>query len=329
MNILMVALHYHHYTRAIAEEFEAMGHNVTLHDIQPRTFARKVLRNIAPQLWEYDLHRHHQAILRQERGRDYDMVLFIQVHQMRRATLDRFREAFAGARFVLYNWDSIDNHDYRDHADGFDDVYTFDPADAAGHGFKYLPLFCVREFQFADDPNAAERGVYFVGNLVRVPRYLAIADFRAYCEAHGIAFKAHLAATPPIKAALVKAGHAPRGLAGGAIARDEFVAMMRSVTTTFDFANHNQSGYTMRVIENLCARRKIITNNRRVMNESFYSPDRFHVFEDGDGYEGVAEFLSTPLAEPGRLFEEYRIQAFARHLIQGTGHAIPVAGART
>ena len=325
MNILMVALHYHDYTRAIADEFERMGHTVSLHDIQPRSLAWKALSTLSRPMWEKALHRHHASILRAEQGKAYDLVLFIQVHQLRLPQLDAFRDAFPAARFALYNWDSIDNHDYRPYADRFDDIYTFDQGDAAEYGYKYLPLFCLRQFQFEEDPREADKGVYFVGNLVKIPRYLMIAEFRDYCEQRGIPFKTHLATTPPVKAALVKAGHVPRGLASGPIAKEDFIAMMKSVSATFDFANHHQTGYTMRVIENLCARRKIITSNAGVKRESFYSPDRFHVFEEGDGFEGVEKFLDTPLAEPERMFPEYHVQTFAKHLIDGTSHPNPQA----
>jgi len=325
MNILMVGLHYHDYTRGIATEFERMGHSVTLCDIQPRSLPWQILRNVWRKGWERALHRHHEAILRRETGKRYDMVLFIQVHQMEEKTLDTFRKTFADARFVLYNWDSIDNHDYRPWADRFDSVNTFDPDDAASHGYNYLPLFCLRDFQFEDDPRGAERGVYFVGNLAKLPRYHAVMGFRDFCEARGITFKHHLATTPPVKAQLVKSGHVPRGLASGPIAKDDFIAMMKSVTATFDYANHEQTGYTMRVIENLCARRKIITNNPRIKAEPFYSPDRIHVFEEGDGYEGVEAFLQRDLAEPERTFPEYHIQTFARHLIDGTSHTVPAS----
>ena len=80
----------------------------------------------------------------------------------------------------------------------------------------------------------------------------------------------------------------------------------------------------MRVIENLCAGMKIITNNPRVRDEHFYSPDRFHVYEGLD-FTGVREFLDSPLADPEADFPEYHVQTFVQHLLRGTGHALPGA----
>jgi hypothetical protein len=266
--------------------------------------------------------RHHQAILETERGREYDLVLFIQVHQMRREILKAFRSEFGAAKFHLYNWDSIDNHDYRPYIDLFDSVLTFDPVDAARERVEYLPLFCLRGFQNLDKIEQQEKSVYFVGNLGKISRYAAFRSFMDYCNRQGIRLRSHLVSTPPILLKVLRGGYWPRGLTYKSIDHDEFIDMMERSTATFDFANHKQSGYTMRVIENLCAGKKIITNNTRVLHEKFYSPDRFFVYKDLD-FDGVKAFLDVPLSNPDLNFPEYHIQAFARHLVEGKGHDLP------
>jgi hypothetical protein len=322
MNILMIALPYHSYTMQIAEELRNAGHAVNLHDIQPRDILTKSLRNISPRLWQARMDQHHRAILEEERGRDYDLVLFIQVHQMRRDMLEAFRAEFGAAKFHLYNWDSIDNHDYRPYVDLFDSVLTFDPDDALREDIEYLPLFCLREFQGLRKVDQHEKAVYFVGNLVKISRYAAFRSFMDYCERNEVRLRSHLKSTPPVLIKLLRSGHWPRGVAYDSIDRGDFISMMERSLATFDFANHQQSGYTMRVIENLCAGKKIITNNARVLGEKFYSPDRFHVFQDLD-FEGVKAFLDVPLSDPELDFPEYHIQAFARHLVEGKGHDLP------
>lgn len=322
MKILLIALHYHDYTANIAAELRALGHTLSVHDIMPRDLLMKGLRLASPTLWQRRLDRHHAAILERERGRAYDMVLFIQAHQMSQKNMAGFRAAFADARFVLYNWDSIANHDYRPHLPAFDQVFTFDPDDARTYGLEYLPLFCSREFQELGRRDQEKLAVYFVGNIVNPARYEAMAAFRDYCETHDIPLQAFMACTPPVRLALRRRGLKPTGLSSGSIGKTAFLNMIETSVAAFDFANHHQSGYTMRVFENLCAGKKIITNNPRIRYERFYSPDRIHVFDDMD-FGGVREFIDQPLIDPDAQFPEYRIQAFARHLVDGAGHALP------
>lgn len=321
MNILLIGLHYHHYTTAIADELRALGHAVRLHDLQPRDLAMKTLRVVSPSLWQARLDSHHRRILEAERDTPTDLVLFIQAHQMQRATLRGFRDSFPGARFALYNWDSIANHDYLDRAEFFDTIQTFDAGDAAKHGFIYLPLFASREFQNVPDRVDNARSLYFVGNIVNPNRYRALDRFRAFCAREGIDFRLYMACTPLVRSRLWRQRIRPRGLSHGAIAPDRFRALLETSNAVFDFANHAQTGYTMRIFENLCAGKKIVTNNRRIMTETFYSPDRILVVE-GDDYSTVPGFLRTPLVQPDQSFAEYHIQAFARHLAAGTGHTV-------
>lgn len=325
MRILMIALPYHGYPEKIAREFRALGHDVSLHEVQPRDVFTKITRIVSPSGWQARMDAHHRAILKTESGQRYDMVLFIQCHQLSTKNMAAFRQQFAGARFVLYNWDSISNHDYRPHLASFDDVFTFDPQDARALGLKHLPLFCSREFQTLERLDQALHGVYFVGNIVSQARYEAIAAFRDHCADQHIRLQMHLACSPLVATRLVRAGIRPKGLKSGPVRHDRFLDMVARSTTVFDFANHVQTGYTMRIFENLCGRKKIITSNRRIRNEPFYSPDRIHVF-DGLDFTGIKAFVETPLKDPDADFPEFHIQAFARHLIEGTQHPLPRAG---
>ncbi|MBC7506325.1 MAG: hypothetical protein H7267_11470 [Sandarakinorhabdus sp.] len=326
MNILLIALHYHDYTNQIAAELRRAGHMVSLHDIQPRDLGMKVLRVAAASRWQARLDAHHASILTAERGRAYDVVMFVQVHQMSQANLAAFRQEFREAKFILYNWDSIANHDFRAHAAAFDTVATFDPADARDYGLLHLPLFCVRGFQTLARREQERRGVYFVGNIVSPARYDAVAAFRDYCEAHGIRLQTHLACTPVVQSRLLRAGRLPRGVSLSGIAPARFIDMIETSTTVFDFANHQQTGYTMRVIENLCAGKKIITSNRRIRYEPFYTPDRILIF-DGLDFSGVADFLAVPLAQPDEDFADFHLQNFLVRLLEGRGHPLPPAQA--
>ncbi|WP_404712369.1 hypothetical protein [Sphingomonas sp. MMS24-J13] len=323
--ILIVALPYHNYTSSIAAELRRAGHVVSLYEIQPRDRVTKALRRISHYAWQRRLTWHHKHILEAERGNRYDLVLFIQAHQMELSMLARFREAFAGARFALYNWDALKSLDYQAHIEHFDQVQTFDPDDARAMGLGYLPLFCLRDFQGLPRREQGRGQVYFVGNLAKLPRYNAFHAFKRYCDERSVPVRSHLAVTPPIFLQLLRRGEIPRDVAFGPIAHRDFIDMIETSVATFDFANHAQAGYTMRLIENLCAGKKIITSNPRVRKERFYSPDRFHVF-DGLDFTGIDAFLQVPLAEPEADFPEYHIQTFVRHIVDGTSHPLPPAG---
>ena len=118
---------------------------------------------------------------------------------------------------------------------------------------------------------------------------------------------------------LLRNGHWPRDVTLRYIPQDRFINMIETASAVFDFANHRQVGYTMRTIENLCAGKKIITNNAVIRDEPFYSADRLHVFQGLD-FSGVSEFLQRPLDSPDLNFPEFHLDNFVRQLVDNPAH---------
>jgi hypothetical protein len=312
--LLLIGLRYHSYTNDIIFELSRLGYAVKFYEIQPRTLFYKSLPVISPALLQHQLNRHHETILNAEAGQSYDVVLFIQAHQFSVNNIDILRRQHAKSRFVLYNWDSLTTHDYRPQLHVFDKAFTFDSQDATDLGINYLPLFCVRAFQNLKQVRQDEGIVYFVGNVVSIQRYRALRAFGEYCSRENIPFNRYLACTPRVVARLVANGYFPSDISFASIAQPRFIEMVESATTVFDFANHTQAGYTMRTIENLCAKKKLITNNQYIRRELFCTPDRIHVFEGLD-FSGVKAFLSRKIATPSEIFDEYHIQNFVHRLV--------------
>lgn len=317
--ILLIGLKYHNYTEEIISELRRQGHDVTYHDIQPRDLLMKALRVSAPLAYTSRINKHHDRILAAESGKHYDLVLFIQVHQMALNTLGAFRNEFKDAEFVLYNWDAITNHDYRPYMHLFDRIYTFDPQDALALGLRYLPLFCIRAFQDLQKRDSGQNSIYFVGNIVSVQRYEAIQAFKLYCQGQNIEFKSFLSCSPVVLWRLISSGHMPFDVSIRSINFSCFIDMIETSTAVFDFANHKQSGYTMRTMENLCAGKKIITGNAEIVNASFYSDERIHVFKGLD-FSGVKEFIARPLISPDELFSEFHLSTFVSRLVESSHH---------
>jgi hypothetical protein len=322
--ILFVGLWYHDYTQSMIDEMVAQGHTVEYVDIQPRSLAFKVFKTLAPALYQRYLAAHHRRAILATRGRRFDTVLFLQAHQMSLENMRLLKELQPMAEFLLYNWDALSNHDYLPQAPFFDQVYTFDKVDAERHGFQYLPLFCMRFIQQLRRGRAPSRTVYTIGNIVNIQRYQAIERFRAYCQAHRIELTTYLVCSPVVYARMLLRGIVPRGVYLRSIKRKQFSAMVEEAAAVFDFANHAQTGYTMRTIENLCAGKKIITNNRLITADSFYSADRVLCFEGFD-FGAVSAFLDVPLQRAEERFTAFHIQSFIRTLLGGRSAAVQAA----
>lgn len=314
MKVLFFGLDYHDYTRSIIDEMRALDGEVTYVDIQPRSLFFKMLRTAGRPLYDRYLDAHHASAIDRSKPTSFDKVVFLQAHQISLENLSRLRSIQPHAEFTLYNWDSLTNHDYRPQATLFDRVLTFDPKDAQENGYGYLPLFCSRFMQRLRRDRVEPRSLFMVGNIVKPARYAAVESFRQYCSNNDLKFKQHLKVSPVVWLQLAWGGAYPRDIRFRSIAKADFCDLIETAAAAFDFANHAQSGQTMRMMENLCLGKKIVTSNAAVKKEKFYSSDRIHVF-DGLDFSGVADFLNRELINRDADFPEYHIQSFVRQLL--------------
>lgn len=315
MKLLFIGIDYHEYTRSILEEFKALGYSCRFHNIQPGRLHFKIARRVATEMYQALLDDYHQDIILRGEADEFDIVVFLQVHQMSQKNLELLRKQQSRAHFVLYNWDAISTHDYRPYMPYFDEVFTFDPRDAADLKARYLPLFATRRYQNLFTPQIEDRGIYFIGNIVNPMRYRVIETFDDFCVKNSIKFEHFMSTTLHGYTEMLRAGIMPRAVSFRQIASNDQNQMVSGASAVFDFANHAQAGFTMRVMENLCAGKKIITNNMNIMNAPFYSLDRILVFE-GTDFSAVPDFLETPLRNPEKRFLEYGVQEFAATLIR-------------
>ena len=312
--ILFFGLDYHGYTQALRDEMQRAGYDVTFVDLQPRNLPAKTLRTLLPGVYarfqRTQLDRAIAAAARQT----YARVIFLQAHQITTDQLGRLRGQHPQTPFILYNWDSLTTHDYLPQARYFDRVLTFDAKDAAEHGFEYLPLFATRFIQDLRQDRADARTVAMIGNIVTARRYRAVQDFRAYCHDHGLTFRSYLKISPVVWLRLLRQGILPRNVRFVDISQDQMANLLETAAAMFDFANHDQTGLTMRTMESLCAGKKIITNNPFIRDAPFYTEDRIHVFSGSD-FGDVTGFLRRPLTDPDARFSEHHIQRFVQHLL--------------
>ncbi len=292
--ILLIGIDYFAYAKEICAALRRLGHTVDFHPIEDAGFASKTAKKLAERTYARRLAAYHDRVIEGSAGNGYGTVLFIQCHHMQHSALERLRDLHPKARFVLYNWDSLATHDYCAWLRHFDHVATFDPADAQALGIAYLPLFAIPRFFEIDHQRAKTQDLYFVGAIGTLHRFAALERLHAFCEANRLATRFHLKCSPVMQLTLLKERKSLPGVTGRSLSFNGIVDMLEASRGTFDFANHAQTGYTMRLIENMCAGRKIVTENRRILDEPFYREDRF-LLVDGYDFSQVPEFLARPI----------------------------------
>ncbi len=311
--LLLIGIDYYAYIEKICASFSLLGFVVEYHPIERVGFWSKTFKRFLPVMYRRRLDAYHAGLVRRASVARFDKVVFIQVHHVSHDNMESLRSVAAGAEFVLYNWDSLRTHDYRPYLRYFDRVLTFDPDDAAAIGVFYRPLFAVEEFMAVGRDNAKNIDIYFVGSVGTLSRFEALRRLRDFCETRGLITRFHLKCSPVVMLKLLSRLRWIPGMTFRSIDFRGIVAMAERSRAVFDFANHAQSGYTMRLIENLCMGGKVITENRRVEFEPFFSADRFLVV-DGKDFSGIPAFLEMPVVSNPDI-SRYSVHSWAKEVL--------------
>lgn len=311
--ILFIGINYYAYIEKLCDAFEQAGYDVDYREIEPVDFLAKSHKKLLPSHYWKRLSDYHNRIIDDAAATPYDIVLFLQVHHFAPGMMKRLKASQKGATFILYNWDSLRTHDYRPWIGYFDKVWTFDPVDAEAVDINYLPLFALNDYFNVDRERVKDFDLYFVGAIGTFHRFDALSRLWYYCRDHNFRVFFHLKCSPVMMIRLLLSGRRLPGMTLSSLGFAEIVALIERSGCVFDFANHRQSGYTMRLIENMCAGLKVVTENRRIEDEDFYRSDRFLVVENLD-FTSIQSFIERPISSQLDT-EPFRIGSWVSRLL--------------
>ena len=91
--------------------------------------------------------------------------------------------------------------------------------------------------------------------------------------------------------------------------------VMASSKCVPDAPQEGQTGLTIRTIECLGAKRKLITTNPEIVHYDFYDPKNIWVYEDGKALE--KDFFVAPYKElPEEIYQKYSIRSWLMTMLR-------------
>lgn len=331
MNILLITPNFFDYPAQICEELERLGHKVDWYDDRPssNSFVKAIIK-VNKSLINGIIKRYFSSIMHEISCKHYDLVLLIsgQSLSFTEDMMDQLRRSQKQAEFVLYQWDSMRNFPYIARIQKyFDRCYSFDPQDVKENlNLRFLPLFYTKKYADIGTKKVSEYKYdcifvgtahpkkyrfikemsqklfdiykkqfiyfYFPSRLVYIYRRLLNPEFKnaRYSEFH----------FDPVKAEKM----------------DELLTQAKCV---LDSAQQGQMGLTIRVLETLGAKRKLITVNSDVRNYDFYCAENIYVYEGK--FDKEDPFFNCPFKEiEKKIYEKYSLNNWLKEIIGDVRH---------
>ncbi|MBW4968235.1 hypothetical protein KZZ04_18010 [Pseudoalteromonas sp. CR1] len=256
---------------------------------------------------------------------DYELIIVIKGEGLSECLLDKMKQGFSKAKFVYYSWDSLSNvKGAQGKFKYFDATKSFDRIDCQNiENLEYLPLFYSREYsrkvsRVADNKYSAA----FVGTL-HSNRFSDVSGMASLVEKNlnKPAFTFFYYPSKPVFKVLQVINKIFRKIPIEEVSFDKLSVqdvsdVMCDSEVIIDYGHPDQTGLTMRTIETLGINKKLITNNKLVMEEPFYKTENIFVIGQQKEQE-LAEFLTYPYVPvSNEVYQSYAIENWVERLIQ-------------
>ena len=180
---------------------------------------------------------------------------------------------------------------------GFDYVFTFDQADAQKYGFSFTDAFYSVLPQRGDQTSETEKkDIYYIGgNKGRLQDLLALYSAMKDNNVSSVY-------------RITDVEESEQRWKGEIIYNDFIdysatVEELRTCNCILELIASDQFGATLRYYEAVCYNKKLLTNNKNVINLPFYNPDYIHIFENPEDidWDWVKERIPVDYHYDGRF----------------------------
>lgn len=326
--LLLIAPLFFGYYKEIIKEAEIMGMNADyICDAPSNSNMSKAIGRINKKLINGAAKRYFkQKVYPIIKNTKYDYIVLIagMTFAFTPEMIKKIKERQAGARFIIYQWDSEQNIQYVTKIHKyFDRIYSFDRFDSERNPiYIFLPLFYTRLYEKIADETAYGRTEYnclYIGTA-HPQKFKAINDmaeavkeempsqFLYHYMPSKLKYYYHKFTAPEYKNASLKDFEFKK------IKKDEMVRLFQQSDCILDAPQSGQSGLTIRTLECLGAKKKLITTNKDVVNYDFYNESNILVF-DGEINTATPFFWNDFKEIPDNIYRKYSLRCWMDTLL--------------
>ncbi|AUI85126.1 hypothetical protein BS333_01290 [Vibrio azureus] len=286
MKVLFIAPSAYGFCFHILESFSKLGVKVDYfdeHAFKKQSLWSHFFYKLSPKIIIRAHEGYISRILKKNKG-DYDLVLVIRGEYLSRRSILTLKESINTACFMMYQWDfEVNLPLLKSQISCFDAVFSFDKNDSNKLRLRHKPLFfnslhekasCKNKryrFNFIgtdhSDRNEVIKDIIFQNGIDRNDFYLHL-----YRSKKSII----LNCLKSIRFFLCKDfslySYAP-------LDEVDTINAMAESDIILDITQPEQTGLTMRTLEALGLKRKLVTTNKDVVNYDFYHPSNIYIID--------------------------------------------------
>ncbi len=265
-----------------------------------RNFLSKILlsKNVK-ELYHYRIIEERLDILQDK----YDLIFIIRPDLLSNNSLLSLKSKTNN--FIAYYWDSVVFFPRKNEIiHFFDKVYSFDNQDCKENGFEFLTNF----YYYEPEPVETDKMVFSISHLEK-RRFQLFNEMGKFLEENHITFRFLTKQSKnKLKSPYIE-------YLEETIPYAEMLQLLNHYEVILDIAKPLQNGLSFRIFESMGMNKKIITNNRSVMEYDFYNPNNILVV-DFDNLTIPKSFFETPFEPIDEVIKQkYHLRSFVKTVV--------------
>lgn len=287
----------------------------------------KALGKIAGRLhlrfYEQTLFRHYSREL-DKIAEEFDYIIVIRGEYTPIKAIKLLRDKNPKAKMILYMWDSIENcRGIEKKWDLFDKVFTFDRADYLKNKDRigFVPLFYCEEYiNKLDDKCDRIYDLAFIGTA-HGDRPKIVKALCSECQKRGMNMYVYLYSPHLLVYYYNKLfnkdykGISKKDLVFKPLPQSKIYELYCKSKCVLDVEIKTQTGLTMRTMDILGLKRKMITTNRDIVNYDFYNENNLFIL-DRNSLNMDYGFLTLPYQElDEKIYSKYSMKSWLINLL--------------
>ena len=325
--LLWIAPLFFGYYLDIIEEAERCGYDVTyVCDAPSNSNISKAIGRINKDLIKGATEKYfNEKVLPVLKEQSFDKVLIVggMTFSFTSEMMKKLKETLANSTFIMYQWDSEKNLPYALSIHPYiDKLFSFDRYDCQGNEkYSFLPLFYTRVYEeiAQSGTDSFEFDCSYVGTA-HPQKYKEINEMSEkfkdvfpnqliyHYMPSKLKFLYHKFKDEEYKKAIYKEFETEK------LSKNEMMDIIKKSRCILDAPQAGQTGLTIRTLECLGAKRKLITTNADIKNYDFYNEKNILVFDGNVDME--SPFFTHDYEEiPLEIYKKYSLNSWLKTML--------------
>jgi len=323
--VLFLCPYFFGYDKYIKEAIEQQGATVDYFDERPsNSTLTKALLRINPNIIKRKIKKYHNDIIEQTKNTKYDYIFILKAEAITITSLEKLRQIHPSATMIHYIFDSFDNYgSILSKLNIFDKLITFDRQDAQQYNQQFVPLFYINKYRKIAESNQPKKiDLLFIGTI-HSDRYIFLDKIKKSIEQMQLSYFYYMFFMSKLLFLKMKT----EKLLGTSkysdfqfksLTQDQIIEYIKQSKIILDIQHPAQRGLTMRTIETVGAKKKLITTNIDIKNYDFYNSNNILIIERENPVLNTT-FLTSDYQEiPNDIYEKYSLENWVRSIFETT-----------